>query len=73
MCFPFSHIQKYLIYVYIPAMKFSHIEVSNIRFGKLEDNIRTPSQKIAFICYQDDRTRLNAITPEFITETYGIP
>jgi hypothetical protein len=54
-------------------MKFSQIEVSNIRFGKLEDNIRTPSQKIAFIYYQDDRTRLNAITPEFITETYGIP
>ena len=25
-------------------MKFSQIEVSNIRFGKLEDNIRTPSQ-----------------------------
>ena len=54
-------------------MKFSQIEVSNIRFGKLEDNIRTPSQNIAFIYYQDDRTRLNAITPEFITETYGIP
>ena len=54
-------------------MKFSQIEVSNIRFGKLEDNIRTPSQSIAFIYYQDDRTRLNAITPELITETYGIP
>ena len=54
-------------------MKISQIEVSNIRLGKLEDNIRTPSQKIAFIYYQDDRTRLNAITPEFITETYGIP
>ena len=59
--------------MYIQAMKFSQIEVSNIRFGKLEDNIRTPSQKIAFIYYQDDRTRLNAITPEFITETYGTP
>ena len=54
-------------------MKFSQTEVSNIRFGKLEDNIRTPSQNIAFIYYQDDRTRLNAIIPEFITETYGIP
>ena len=30
-------------------MKFSQIEVSSIRFGKLEDNIRTPSQNIAFI------------------------
>ena len=54
-------------------MKISQIEVSNICFGKLEDNIRTPSQKIAFIYYQEDRTRLTAITPEFITETYGIP
>ena len=54
-------------------MTISQIEVSNIRLGKLEDNIRTPSQKIAFIDYQDDRMRLNAITHEFITETYGIP
>ena len=30
-------------------MTISQIEVSNIRLGKLEDNIRTPSQKIAFI------------------------
>ena len=71
--FAFSYIEKYCIYVYIQAMKFSQIEVSNIRFGKLEDNIRRPSQNIAFIYYQDDITRLNAITPEFITETYGIP
>ena len=54
-------------------MKISDIEVSNIRFGKLEDNLRTPSQKIAFISYERDRTPLNAITPEFITGTYGIP
>ena len=54
-------------------MKISDIEVSNIRIGKLDDNIRTPSQKIAFISYEHDRTPLNAITPEFITETYGIP
>ena len=54
-------------------MKLSQIEVNNIRFGQLEDDIRTPSQKIAFIYYQEDRTRLNAITPKFIAETYGIP
>ncbi|MFM7981573.1 MAG: hypothetical protein ACKPKO_19870 [Candidatus Fonsibacter sp.] len=54
-------------------MKISDIEVSNIRFGKLEDNLRTPSQKIALISYARDRTTLNAITPEFITETYGVP
>ena len=36
-------------------MKFSQIEVSNIRFGKLEDNIRTPSQKIAFTIKTTER------------------
>ena len=54
-------------------MKISDIEVSNIRFGQLEDNIRTPSQNIAFISYERGRTPLNAITPDFIAETYGIP
>ena len=54
-------------------MKFRQIEVSSIRFGKLEDNTRTPSHNIAFIYYPDDRMRLNTITPEFITETHGIP
>ena len=54
-------------------MKISNIEVSNIRIGKLDDNIRTPSQRIAYINYEQDRTPLNAITPTFITETYGIP
>ncbi|MFM7978011.1 MAG: hypothetical protein ACKPKO_01735 [Candidatus Fonsibacter sp.] len=54
-------------------MQISDIEVSNIRFGKLEDNIRMPSQKIACISYETDRTPLNAITPELITEPYGIP
>ena len=62
------------IYVYIIRQKkISDIEVSNIRFGKLDDNLRTPSHNIAFISYERDRTPLNAITPEFITETYGVP
>ncbi|MFM7981223.1 MAG: hypothetical protein ACKPKO_18095, partial [Candidatus Fonsibacter sp.] len=60
------------IYVYIP-LKISQIGVSNIRCGKHEDNIRTSSQNISFISYQRDRTPLNAITPDFITETCGIP
>ena len=50
----------------------SQLQVSNIRFGKLDDNSRTPSQNIAFVTYVDDTTRLNVITPEFITETSGI-
>ena len=54
-------------------MQISQLEVSNlIRFGKIDDNSRTPSQKIAFITYAGDTTRLNVIIPEFITETYGL-
>ena len=53
-------------------MTNSQLEVSNIRFGRRYDNSRTPSHNIAFITYVDDTTRLNVITPEFITETYGI-
>ena len=45
-------------------MKIIQLEVSNIRFGKIGDNSRTPSQNIAFITYADDTTRLNVITPE---------
>ena len=67
--------KEYLIYMYVQEMPMtiSQLEVTNIRFGKLEDNIRTPSQNIAFIYYQDERTRLNGITPHFIAECYGIP
>ena len=54
-------------------MTKSQIEVTNIRFGKLEDNSSMLSQKIAIMSYKDDKQRLNAITPEFITETCGIP
>ena len=54
-------------------VQISQLHVSNIGFGKLDDNSRTPSPNITFITYVDDTTRLNVITPEFITETYGIP
>ena len=54
-------------------MNISEIEVNSIRFGKLEDSIRAPSAKIAVMSYERDRTPLNATSPEFITETYGIP
>ena len=40
-------------------MQISQLEVSNlIRFGKIDDNSRTPSQKIAFITYADTRRGL---------------
>ena len=54
-------------------MTITQIEVSNIRSGRFMDNSRTPSHNIACISYTDDRQRLNAITPEVIAETYGIP
>ncbi|MFM7981245.1 MAG: hypothetical protein ACKPKO_18210, partial [Candidatus Fonsibacter sp.] len=46
---------------------------SNNGFGNIEDNIGTPSHNIAFLHLKKDRTPLHAITPKFITETYGIP
>ena len=52
-------------------MAISQIEVSNIHFGQLEDNSIRLFQNIAFVSYKDDRQRF--ITPEFITETFGIP
>ena len=69
------HIKEYLIHMNIQTMplNISQLEISNIRFGKLDDNSRTPFQKIAFLTYVDDTTRLNVITPEFITETCGLP
>ena len=54
-------------------MKISQVEVSSIRVGKLYDNIRTPSHNIPFITVKYDATSLNVITPEIITETFGIP
>ena len=54
-------------------MKISQLVVSNIRCGKLDENIRTPSQNIALTSYEDDRQRVSASTPNFISETYGMP
>ena len=54
-------------------MQVRNIEVNINRFGQLKDNNRTPSENNAGISYQGDAQRLNAITPEFITEAYDIP
>ena len=53
------------------AVKGNELAVENIVFGKLTDNQRIPSQKIAYIEYQDNKLRLRM--PVFITEAYGIP
>lgn len=55
------------------AIKGNALEVENINFGKLEDNPRIPSQRIAYISYKNDNKKLMIQTPEFICETYGIP
>ena len=54
-------------------IKADQLEVQNIQFGKLEDNALVKSQKLAFISYKEQKERLLVRTPQFITETYGIP
>jgi hypothetical protein len=55
------------------VIKASALEVEKILFGKLEDSSHITSQKLAFISYKEPNNKLVVQTPEFITETYGIP
>ena len=55
------------------VIKATELEVQNILFGKLEDSSLVASQKMAFISYKEPKARLVVQTPEFLTETYGIP
>jgi hypothetical protein len=60
------------------AVKAQDIVVANIVFIPPEDNPRVKSQKIGFIRYKRDPkdqkdTTLKILTPEIITEAYGIP
>jgi len=63
-------------------VKYSDFNIADLRFGKLEDNDRVKSQKIAYITYMlktdkdtDTKTEVQfkLQTPEIKTETYGIP
>ena len=54
-------------------IKAHQLEVQHIQFGKLEDNSLIQAQKISQISYKEPKARLLVRTPEFITETYGIP
>jgi hypothetical protein len=59
-------------------IKAQDIVVANIAFTPPEDNPRVKSQKIGFIRYKKDPedhkdTPLKILTPEIITEAYGIP
>jgi hypothetical protein len=49
------------------------LNVQDIVFGKLEDSTLITSQKIAFISHKQPKAKLLIQTPEFVTETYGIP
>jgi hypothetical protein len=52
-------------------VKVKDLEVEKITFGQLQDSIYVKSQKHAFITYNDQKLAIQ--TPEFITESYGIP
>ena len=55
------------------VIKAHELKVQHIQFRKLEDNTLVQSQKLAFISDKEPKARLVVQTPEFLTETYGIP
>ena len=55
------------------VIKSSDLEVKNMVFSKLEDHSYITSQKISLISYNGEGRKLLCQTPEFLTETYGIP
>ena len=54
------------------ATKYSEIDIQDIVFSPLQDNVYIPSQRISWI-NKADNSKLLVKTPKFITETYGIP
>ena len=54
------------------AIKFTEINIQDIVFSPLQDNVYIPSQRISWI-NKADNSKLIVKTPKFITETYGIP
>ncbi len=55
------------------ATKANDIDVNLSNIEHLEDSTTVSSQKIAWINYGTNRGKLNIQTPDFLTETYGIP
>ena len=53
--------------------KASSIDVNLFQVGRLEDSSSVSSQRVAWINYATDSSKLNVQTPTFLTETYGIP
>ena len=54
------------------AIKFTEINIKDIVFSPLQDNVYIPSQRISWI-NKADNSKLLVQTPRLITETYGIP
>jgi hypothetical protein len=53
--------------------KASSIDVNLFQVGRLEDSSSVSSQRVAWINYATDSSKLNVQTPTFLTLTYGIP
>ena len=55
------------------TIRASELNVQDIVFGKLEDSTHITSQRVAVISHKQPKNKLLVQTPDFITETYGIP
>ena len=55
------------------TIRIQDVQVQHILFSKLEESPYITSQKVSLISYKQHRQKLLAQTPEFITDTYGIP
>ena len=55
------------------VIKATELNLQDIVFGKLEDSSHVKSQKMAWISHGERGSKLIVQTPDFLTETYGIP
>ena len=53
--------------------RFELLDIENIVVGPLQESSFIPSQRIAWLSSNTTNSRLLVQSPEFITETYGIP
>ncbi len=53
--------------------RFEQLNIEDIAIAPLQDSSFIPSQRIAWISSNTTNSRLLVQSPEFITETYGIP
>ena len=58
------------------TVAYNKVELERIQLSELNENDRIPSQKIAYIRYDDPKKGENQFdiqTPEFLLDNYGIP